>query len=181
MFSWEQEMPQVSQGSALIHQGEKISVPDRLGGFSWSSEIGKPNKLKSCLYPARDSQAQKLHQLYYLLVPVISLFQLSRYKISRTHDGSRVTHNPSAMCLVVWFSLESVEILLSDSRNADWCMCKLAALFLGEFTWCFELVLMQLKQRGNVALWGPQDEVRDGNLTPGSRRADLLWYYIKEW
>lgn len=47
MFSWVQEMPQVSQGSAVIHQGEKISVPDRLGGFSWSSEIGKPNKLKS--------------------------------------------------------------------------------------------------------------------------------------
>lgn len=45
------------------------------------------------------------------------------------NDGSRVTHNPSAMCLVVWFSLESVEILLSGSRNADCCMCKPEVLF----------------------------------------------------
>lgn len=58
MFSGVQEMPQVSQGTAVIHQGEKISVPDRLGGFSWSNEIGKPNKLKSCLYPDIDSQAE---------------------------------------------------------------------------------------------------------------------------
>lgn len=76
---------------------------------------------------------------------IFSWCQLSRYKISRTNDESRVIHNTSAVCLVVWFSLESVEIILSDSRNADWCMCKLAVLFWREFAWCFELVFVKTK------------------------------------
>lgn len=77
-------MPQVSQGPAVIHQGEKISVPGKLGGSSWSSEEGKPSKLASCLYRDRGSRAEvarfcalKLHQLLFSSDAVISLLQLS--------------------------------------------------------------------------------------------------------
>lgn len=71
------------------------------------------------------TQTETLRQMLQILCPKTSstlfspvasdqvFFHLSRYKISGTNDGSRVTHNPSVMCLVVWFSLELAEILLS--------------------------------------------------------------------
>lgn len=77
-------MPQVSQGSAVIREGEKISVPGRLGESSWSSEEGKPNNLTSCLYLDRGSQAegasflpQNFTNFIFSWCSEISLFQLS--------------------------------------------------------------------------------------------------------
>ena len=76
-------MPRVSQGSAVIRQGKKTSVPGRLGGSSWSSEERKPNELTSCLYLGRGSQAEvtsfvpKTSPTLFSPGAVISLFQLS--------------------------------------------------------------------------------------------------------
>ena len=58
LFSAEDPKDRVSPGSAVIRQGEKIPVSGRLGGSSWSSEEGKPNKLTFCLYLGSGAQAE---------------------------------------------------------------------------------------------------------------------------
>lgn len=70
--------------------------------------------------------APKFHQLHFLLVQrdqSFPAFCQSWYKVSRGNDGSRVALIIPVQRLVVWFSLESVEFLVSNSGNAEWCMC----------------------------------------------------------